>query len=149
ASGRLVVYWEAFTVGNVQAAGGVLDYDIVNGRVSLSLYADGGAQPAGVYYNGKYEVRDGQVYVEQWIVPNRPQVKLGQVRVSIPPTPTVMISPTQLTSLNATPGQFLQWDGARWVPTYVTMVNVSPNTVNLAVDGTGTDVTVSGSPVAL
>jgi hypothetical protein len=149
ASGRLVVYWEGFTVANVQAAGGMLDYEIVDGRVSVSLYANAGAQPTGSYYNAKYELENGKVYVEQWIVPNLPMVNLGQVRVSFPPTPSVMISPTQLTSLNATPGQFLQWDGVRWVPTYISTLNVQPNTINLVVDGTGSDVTVDGSPVAL
>jgi hypothetical protein len=149
ASGRLVVYWEGFTVANVQAAGGMLDYEIVDGRVSVTLYANAGAQPTGSYYNAKYELENGKVYVEQWIVPNLPMVNLGQVRVSFPPTPSVMISPTQLTSLNATPGQFLQWDGVRWVPTYISTLNVQPNTINLVVDGTGSDVTVDGSPVAL
>src|SRR5215831_7016356 len=107
ANGRLVVFWKPFTVGNVNAAGGELDWDIVDGVVSISLYSNANAQPVGAYYNAKYELENGAVYVEHWIIPDLPSVNLGQVRVSFPPTPTVMISPLQLSSIGAQPGMFL------------------------------------------
>jgi hypothetical protein len=38
-------WWKPFTVGNVNAAGGELEWQIVEGSVSISLYANTGAQP--------------------------------------------------------------------------------------------------------
>src|SRR5215813_10001281 len=116
ANGRLVIFWNSFIIANVSVVGGMLDFDIVDGALDLSLYSNAGALPSGVYYNAKFELENGAVSLEQWIVPNLTTVTLGQVRVSFPPTPAVMISPTQLTSMNATPGMFLEWDGTRWIP---------------------------------
>ena len=98
ASGRLVIFWKAFVLGNVTVAGGELEFQIVNGNVTLALYSNANALPTGSYYNAKYELENGAVYVEQWIVPNLPVVTLGQCRVSFPPSPLVIISPLQLSS---------------------------------------------------
>jgi hypothetical protein len=46
ANGRLVVQWKPFTIGNVNAAGGELEWAIVDGVVSISLYSNSGALPA-------------------------------------------------------------------------------------------------------
>jgi hypothetical protein len=120
ASGRLVITWNPFTVGNVNAAGGQLEWEIVDGVLDVDLYANANAQPLGSFYTAKYELQNGKVYYEQWIVPNLATVTLGQVRVNFPPTPSVMISPTQLTggAGQPQPGMFLQWDGTHWVPAY-------------------------------
>src|SRR5262245_59049142 len=145
ANGRLAVAWNPFTLGNVSVAGGLLDFDIVDGALDLSLYSNAGALPSGVYYNAKFELENGAVYLEQWIVPNLPTVSLGQVRVSFPPSPSVMISPTQLTSMNATPGMFLEWDGMRWIPAYPSTFNLYPNFINVAMSSLGNDMAVVDS----
>ena len=149
ANGRLVVYWRPFTIGNANVTGGELEFFIVDGVLSLSLYPNAGALPSGSYYNAKYELENGAVYVEQWIVPNLPTVNLGQVRVSFPPTPSVLISPTQLTSMNAQPGMFLMWDGARWVPGYPSTFNLNPNWIGINIGALGNDINVVGSPVSV
>ena len=77
ANGRLVVAWKPFTVGNVNAAGGELEWEIVDGIVSITLYSNAGALPFGAYYVAKYELENGAVYQEQWVVPNLPVVTLG------------------------------------------------------------------------
>jgi hypothetical protein len=149
ANGRLVVNWKPFTIGNVNAAGGELDWEIVDGAVSISLYSNAGALPSGAYYVAKYELENGAVYTEQWVVPNLPVVNLGQVRVSFPPSPSVMISPLQLTSLGAQPGMFLEWDGQRWVPAYPSTFNLDPNWIMIGIGTSGNDVNVVGSPVSV
>ena len=149
ANGRLVVSWKPFTVSGVNAAGGELEWEIVDGVVDISLYSNTGALPSGSYYVAKYELENGAVYNEQWMVPNLPIVNLGQVRVSFPPSPSVMISPLQLTSLNAQPGMFLMWDGTRWVPGYPSSYNLNPNWIIVAAGAAGNDVNVTGSPVSL
>jgi hypothetical protein len=149
ASGRLVIYWKSFVVSSVTVAGGELEFEIVNGNVTLSLYSNANALPTGSYYNAKYELENGAVYVEQWIVPNTPTATLGQVRVSFPPSPSVIISPLQLSSLGGQPGMFLMWDGNKWVPGYPSTFNMNPNYISVAAGGSGTDVNIVGSPVAL
>jgi hypothetical protein len=78
-----------------------------------------------------------------------PTVTLGQCRVSFPPSPSVIISPLQLSSLGGQPGMFLMWDGTKWVPGYPSTFNMNPNYISLAAGGSGLDVNVVGSPVAL
>jgi hypothetical protein len=149
ASGRLVVAWKPFVVSNVSVAGGELEFWIIDGHVALSLYSNANALPVGSYYSAKFELENGAVYVEQWIVPNVPTATLGQVRVSFPPSPSVIISPLQLSSLNAQPGMFLMWDGSKWVPGYPSTFNINPNYFSMVVAASGNDVNINGSPVAL
>src|SRR5579864_1708665 len=149
-NGRVVVSSPEFQVGGVAVAGTVQGYDIVAGVLSITLYSNAGAQPAGVYYTAKYELENGALYEEYWIVPNLPVVKLGQCRVSFPPTPSVLISATQLMSTGAQPGMILMWDGAHWVPAYMSMSNVTPNSIGLTLTGVpGADLSVAGSPASL
>jgi hypothetical protein len=149
ASGRLVIFWKPFVVSNVTVAGGELEFFIIDGQVSLSLYSNANALPVGSYYNAKYELENGAVYVEQWIVPNVPTANLGQVKVSFPPTPSVIISPLQLSSIGAQPGMFLMWDGNKWVPGYPSTFNINPNYISIVTGTSGSDVNITGSPVAL
>ena len=149
ANGRLVVFWKPFIVNGVQVGGGELSYQIVDGVVLLTLYSNAAAQPVGSYYNAKYELENGAVYVEQWIVPNFPTVNLGQCKVSFPPSPSVIISPLQLSSLGGQPGMFLMWDGTKWVPGYPSTFNMSPNWIGLVAGTSGTDVNIVGSPAAV
>src|SRR5215471_11217501 len=151
ANGRLVIYWKPFSMtGNVPVAGGMLDYDIVGGMVSVSLYPNVGAQPLGTYYTAKYELENGAVYEEYWRVPDLPTASLTQVKDDFPETPSVMINPNQLTNGGAQPGQFLHWDGVRWYPTWESSYNFFPNSIGLLVSANpASDISVIGSPVVL
>src|SRR5215471_7375207 len=151
ANGRLVIYWKPFSmVGNVPMAGGMLDYDIVGGIVSVSLYPNIGAQPMGTYYTAKYELENGAVYEEYWRVPDLPTASLTQVKDDFPETPSALINPNQLTNGGAQPGQFLHWDGVRWYPTWESSFNFYPNFISLAVSSNpASDISVIGSPVTL
>jgi hypothetical protein len=149
-NGQVVVSTPGFQSGGVPVAGTVQSYDIVNGNLTIALYSNANAQPLGVYYTAKYELENGALYDEYWIVPNLPTVNLGQCRVSFPPTPSVLISATQLMSTGAQPGMILMWDGAHWVPAYLSMTNVTPNTIGLTVTANpGANLSVTGSPAAL
>jgi hypothetical protein len=82
ANGRIVVWTPPFTVGGVSVAGSMQDWSVVNGAVSITLYPNSGASPAGTYYTAKYELENGSIYEEYWVVPDLPTVTLGMVRVS-------------------------------------------------------------------
>ena len=56
----------------MSVAGSTETYQIVNGNITIQLYANANAQPAGTYYTAKYELENGAVYEEYWIVPNLP-----------------------------------------------------------------------------
>jgi hypothetical protein len=149
-NGRVIVSWPVFQFDGVAVAGGQQSWDIVDGVLDVELYSNISAQPIGVYYTATYELDEGPIYEEYWIVPNLPTVNLGQIRAAFPQTPSVMINAQQLTSGGAAYGQFLGWNGSHWVPMYVTTINVSPNTIGLTVTKfAGPDLTVTGSPAVL
>ena len=149
-NGQVVVSTGPFQISGVSVAGSTETYQIVNGNITIQLYANANAQPAGTYYTAKYELENGAVYEEYWIVPNLPLVNLGQCRVLFPPTPSVLISATQLMSTGAQPGMILTWNGSHWVPAYITTVNLTPNTIALTLtNATASDLAVNGSPAVL
>jgi hypothetical protein len=65
-SGSLQVSWPAFTTANNQAvAAGRMNVTIgADGYVSLSLAANLGATPAGLYYTAVYHLSDGTTSTE-------------------------------------------------------------------------------------
>jgi len=148
-NGQVVITWPVFQFDGVAVASGMQTYEIVDGVLDVNLYSNLNAQPLGVYYTVVYELDEGARYEEYWIIPNLPSVNVGQIRVNFPQTPSVMINALQLLSAGATPGQFLGWNGTHWVPMYVTMINVSPNTIGLSLGSAGADLNVAGSPAAL
>jgi len=150
-NGRVVVWWNAFLVGGgVSIAGGMIESDIVDGVIDMELQANAGTQPLNNYYIAKYELENGALYEEYWIIPAVSQVNLSQIVVNFPVQPSVMINPIQLTSVGAKPGMFLQWNGTSWFPGYVTNYNFDPNYIKVAVSGTpDADLSVIGSPVVL
>ncbi|HEX4593995.1 MAG TPA: tail fiber domain-containing protein [Bryobacteraceae bacterium] len=150
ANGQVVVSCPAFQANGVAVAASQQAFAIVNGALNLTIYSNVNAQPYGVYYTALYELEEGGLWSEFWIIPNLPSVNLGQIRVGFPATPSVMISALQLTSAGATQGQFLGWNGSHWVPMYVTMINVSPNTIGLTLTANpAADLSVSSSPATL
>ena len=149
-NGRVVVSSPPFQVQGVSVAGTMQAFDIVGGNLTIVLYSNANAQPTGAYYTAKYELENGAVYEEYWIVPNIPLANLGQCRVFFPPTPSVFISAQQLTSSGAQPGMILTWNGSHWVPAYVTMTNVTPNTIGVLLSANpDSDLSVVGSPAVL
>jgi hypothetical protein len=150
ANGQVVVSCPAFQANGVAVAASQQAFAIVNGALNLTIYSNVNAQPYGVYYTALYELEEGGLWSEFWIIPNQPAVNLGQIRVGFPATPSVMISALQLTSAGATQGQFLGWNGSHWVPMYVTMINVSPNTIGLTLTANpAADLSVASSPATL
>lgn len=149
-NGQVVVSWLPFQLNGMPVAAGMEIFPIAGGLIDISLYANSTAQPTGSYYTAVYELEEGALYTEYWIVPDATQVTLGQVRVLFPPSPSVVISAQQLTSSGASFGQFLGWNGSHWVPMYVTMINVTPNTIGMTVtSNAGPDLAVTGSPASL
>ena len=149
-NGFVVVSSDPFQIGGVAVAGTAQSYSITNGDLSITLYSNAGAQPTGVYYTAKYELENGALYTEYWIVPNLPVVKLGQCRVNFPPTPSVLISATQLMSTGAQAGMILMWNGANWVPAFISTINITPNTTGMTLSSTpGADLSVAGTPAPL
>ena len=149
ANGRVVVSWPAFDLDGATVAGGQQSWPIVNGAFSVTLYANINARPTGMFYVAVYELDEGPLYKESWIVPESDTVTLGQIRVAFPVTPSALINAQQLTSAGAQPGQFLGWNGAHWVPMFASSLNISPNTIGLGLGSTGADINVSGSPAPL
>jgi hypothetical protein len=149
-NGQIVLSWPIFQNNGAAVAAGQQIYQIVNGVVNITLYPNANAQPNGVYYTAAYELDEGARYEEYWVVPGLPVVTIGQIRATFPPTPSLLINALQLSSGGASAGQFLGWNGNRWVPMYVTTLNVSPNTIGLQLTGApATDLAVTGSPATL
>jgi len=149
-NGQVVVSWPPFQTNGMSVAGGMQAFPIVDGGFDATLYSNSNAQPSGVYYTANYELEEGEVYTEYWILPNLPQVSLGQCRVDFPTAPSLMVSATQLTSAGASYGQYLGWNGAHWVPMFVTTINITPNTVGLILSANpASDLGVANSPAPL
>jgi hypothetical protein len=134
AEGQVTLYWPMFMSGGSAITQGQKTYEIENGQINLSLYPTVTAQPNGSYYTATFELMNGSVYDEYWLVPDQANpVKLNQVRAMFPPSPGIFINSLQITGGGASVGQFLGWNGNQWVPMSVTTVNISPNTISLDV----------------
>src|SRR5215469_18578834 len=150
ANGRVVITCPPFTFNGAPVAASQTVVEVVDGAFDVSLYPNMNATPTGVYYTAEYELEQGPIYEEYWIIPNQPTVNIGQVRASFPLTPSIMINAAQLTSAGAAAGQFLGWNGANWVPMYVSTFNYTPNSTGLILtENPAPDLGVSGSPATL
>lgn len=129
ANGKIILTWPILQVGGVAIAAGQEEWPVVDGQVSITVYPNINAQPVGVYYTATYELDEGAVYDEFWIVPNTPTVTIATVRAQFPTTPSVMINAMQLTSSGAQPGMVLGWNGASWIPMYVSNFNAPVQSV--------------------
>ena len=149
-NGQVIVSWQAFLIGGgISIAGGSITSEIIDGDLDLELQSNAGSQPRDNYYTATYELESGPVYTETWIVPAVGQANLAQVRVNFPVQPSVAINPSQLTSMGASAGMFLQWNGTSWIPAYISITAVDPNYIQVAVGSFGSDLNVVGSPVQL
>ena len=86
-AGSLQLSWPAFTTASNQAvAAGRKTVEIgADGFVSISLAANVGATPAGLYYTAIYHLSDGTTSTEYWVVPSAAQASIGQVRAQLMP----------------------------------------------------------------
>lgn len=133
AQGQVTIHWPMFMVDGLAISQGQKTYEIVDGQLDLDLYQTVGAQPNGSYYTATFQLENGSVYDEWWVVPDATTVKLNQVRAMFPPSPGIFINSLQITGGNAQIGQFLGWNGNQWAPMSVTTINISPNTIGLTI----------------
>ncbi|MGB9145393.1 MAG: glycosyl hydrolase family 28-related protein, partial [Acidobacteriaceae bacterium] len=91
----LLVSWPAFTTAQNQAvAAGSLSAAIgADGFVSVNLTPNAGALPAGSYYTVVYQLSDGTVNQEYWVVPAAGTAAVASVRAQLEPS-TVAVQPT-------------------------------------------------------
>ena len=103
ASGRIVISWNPFTAADgTTVDGGTLTYTIPAtggsaGVVSLSLYPNAGASPAGTSYAARYFLANGAQYTETWVVPASGPATVADVRVLNAPVPGSAIPISTLT----------------------------------------------------
>lgn len=87
AQGTLLVSWPGFTAadGSTVVAGTTTVTIGADGRVSLALAPNAGADPQGSYYTAVYHLNDGTVEKEYWVVPEAASVTIAEVRVKVVP----------------------------------------------------------------
>jgi hypothetical protein len=151
AAGRVVIAWPTFLAGSCQVVAGQATVTFANGQLSVELYPNDAATPAGTSYRVTYYLKSGRVSTEYWVVPaNGSPIPLATVRSASVPSPAVMFGQAQVTNLigdlarkvelpsPCAAGKFLQANGAATPP------QVS------CVDGTGagSQHQVNGVPLA-
>jgi len=131
ARGQVTVYWPMFMSGPNAVSQGQKTYPIEDGLLNINLFPTVTALPVGSYYTATFELSNGSVYDEYWVVPDTEvPVKLNQVRAMFPPEPGLFINSNQITASNATTGQFLGWNGFQWTPMH-------PGTVPISLEDVG------------
>jgi hypothetical protein len=132
ASGRLVISWDPFTTAaGVTIDGGTISYTITNGAINLSLTPNIGATPTGTSYRAQYFLTSGASYRETWVVPASGPATIAQVRVTVPPSPTVTINAaTQLAGVaplaNGGTNRGTAWTASRCVQVNATGTALEP-----------------------
>jgi hypothetical protein len=84
AQGVLLISWSPFTTaaGAPVAAGNLSTKLGANGSLRVSLVANAGATPASTYYQVVYQLDDGTVRTEFWVVPTASPATLTAVRTT-------------------------------------------------------------------
>ncbi|MFZ0312257.1 MAG: hypothetical protein WAL85_06085 [Candidatus Korobacteraceae bacterium] len=87
AQGNVVILWSAFTTaaGQPIAAGNLTVVLGSAGQFNASLAPNGGATPAGTYYQITYKLDDGSTASEYWTVPNLTTTTIGAIRSTLVP----------------------------------------------------------------
>jgi trimeric autotransporter adhesin len=85
AGGTLLISWPTFTTtgGAAVAAGSTSTTLGTGGALSVALIANANATPGGVVYVVVYQLDDGTVKTEYWIVPTSSPATLAQVRTTL------------------------------------------------------------------
>ncbi len=87
AAGTLLVSWPSFTTaaGQTVTAGTTTATIGLDGFVSLNLAPNLGATPAGLYYTVVYQLSDGTVNTEYWVVPATTTATIASVEAQVMP----------------------------------------------------------------
>ncbi len=87
ASGTLLISWPAFTTAASQSvsAGSTSVTIGADGFVSVNLAPNLGATPAGLYYTVVYQLSDGTVNTEYWVVPATTTATIASVQAQVLP----------------------------------------------------------------
>jgi hypothetical protein len=85
ASGTLLISWPAFTTSNGDAiAGGTKSVTLGSGgSLSVALVPNAGATPANTVYTVVYQLTDGTVKTEFWVVPTNSPTTLAAIRTTL------------------------------------------------------------------
>ena len=92
---------------------------LTGGSYSFQLVPNDAITPSGTYYSAAFSQCDtGEAWTETWVVPtSATPLTISAVRAAVPASPSMAVSPAQLTSGGATSGQGLVWNGTTYVPT--------------------------------
>ena len=98
ASGSVVITWTPFvSADNKSVFGGTKTVPLTSGALQVALVPNAGATPSGTSYNVKYYQSGGIYSEETWVVPiSSTSLTLSQVRVTAAPSPSVMLSSSQV-----------------------------------------------------
>ena len=84
ASGTLLISWPAFTTGGQAVAAGTKSVTLgPGGALSVALVPNTGATPAGTFYTVVYQLNDGTVKTEYWVVPTTSPTTIAAVRATL------------------------------------------------------------------
>jgi hypothetical protein len=97
AQGTLLISWPEFTTSGGQAvAAGTTNVTLgAGGTLSVTLVANVNATPANTVYTVVYQLSDGTVKTEYWIVPTSSPATLAQVRTTLGASENVAVFATQ------------------------------------------------------
>lgn len=87
ASGTMLIRWPSFTTAAGQSvSAGTTSVTIgADGFVSINLAPNLGATPAGLYYTVVYQLSDGTVNTEYWVVPATTTATISSVEAQVLP----------------------------------------------------------------
>ena len=85
AGGTLLISWPTFTTaGGAAVAGGTESVELgPGGALTVALVPNEDATPNGVVYTVVYQLNDGTIKTEYWIVPTSSPANLSQVRTAL------------------------------------------------------------------
>ena len=97
AQGTMLVSWPSFTAadGSAVAAGNTSVTIAPDGSVSMTLAPNVGANPQGTYYTVVYQMTDGTVQKEYWVVPQAATATISEMRARVVPAAVAQQSVTQ------------------------------------------------------
>jgi hypothetical protein len=97
AQGTVLVSWPSFTAadGSAVAAGNTSVTIAPDGSVSMTLAPNVGANPQGTYYTVVYQMSDGTVQKEYWVVPQAATATISEMRARVVPAAVAQQSVTQ------------------------------------------------------
>lgn len=118
-TGSFRVSWQTFrNSSNQEIKGGYIDVTVTAGVFSVSLEPNTDANPQGTAYTVQYRnLRQGDPNTEYWVVPESGStLNISQVRTLSLPSPSSIISLSQLAQTGAVVGNCLGWNGTVWAP---------------------------------